>query len=150
MEYPGVQSLALGLCLCLLYTGYELARASSLALFARSAAADGLSGAYTACGGFALSVLVFSLYGRGVEVLGERWTLFLSAGGSSVVFLAFATGLSAYGTDAIPSSLVAGLFACRESYVTLIGTQVWALLSSELKKKGPATSRSWFCLIQVW
>lgn len=147
MRNPGACYLALGLCLCLLYIGYELARACSLALFASRAA--GLSGAYTACAGFLLSVATLALYGRGVELLGAKWTLLLSAGGCSAMFLAFAVGLSAYESDATSWTLVAGLFAFREAYVTLIGTQIWALLSAELKERGPEMSRSWFCLIQV-
>ena len=147
MKHPGARSLALGMCLCLLYVGYELARACSLAMFARSGAADGLNWAYTTCGSFLLSVATLAVYGRCVEVFGEGWTLLLSAGGCSVVFLAFAAGLSACEGDSVV--LVAGLFAFRESYVTLIGTQVWALLSAELKHKGPKTSRCWFCLFQV-
>lgn len=147
MKHPGARSLALGTCLCLLYIGYELARACSLAMFARSGAADGLNWACTTCGSFLLSVVTLAVYGRCVEVFGEGWTLLLSAGGCSVVFLAFAAGLSACDGDSVV--LVAGLFAFRESYVTLVGTQVWALLSAELKHKGPETSRRWFCLFQV-
>lgn len=148
MKHPGVRSLALGLCLCVLYAGYELARACSLALFAAHAA--GLSGACTACGGFLLSIATLALYGRGVEVMGASWTLLISAGGCSAIFLAFAIALSAHGSEsAISWTVVAGLFAFREAYVTLLGTQIWALLSSELKERGPEASRSWFCLIQV-
>lgn len=147
MNHPGARSLALGMCLCLLYVGYELARACSLAMFARSGAADGLNWAWTTCGSFLLSVATLAVYGRCVEMFGEGWTLLLSAGGCSAVFLAFAVGLSACDEDSVV--LVAGLFAFRESYVTLVGTQVWALLSAELKQKGPQTSRRWFCLFQV-
>lgn len=146
MKHP--RSLALGLCLCVLYIGYELARACSLALF--TARAAGLTGAYTSCGGFLLSIATLALYGRGVEVMGASWTLLISAGGCSVMFLTFAVALSGRGgEDAISWTLVAGLFVFREAYVTLLGTQIWALLSSELKERGPETSRRWFCLIQV-
>lgn len=151
MKHPGARSLALGMCLCVLYIGYELARACSLAMFARSSgggATTGLNWACATCGSFLLSVATLAMYGRCVEVFGEGWTLLLSAGGCSVVFLAFAVGLSALGGGGC-ALLVAGLFAFRESYVTLVGTQVWALLGRELKQRGPQTSRRWFCLFQV-
>lgn len=149
MKHPGSRSLSLGFCLCLLYIGYELARASSLSLFSSRAA--GISGAYTACGGFFLSVATLALYGRGIEVLGSKWTLLLSAGLCSVIFLSFAAGLSADDDSAGTASwpLVVGLFAFREAYVTLVGTQIWALLSAELKERGHEATRNWFCLIQV-
>lgn len=147
MKHPGFRALALGWCLCLLYVGYELARACSLALFASRAA--GVNGAYTALSGFLLSIATLAMYGRGVELLGAKDTLLLSAGGCCALFLVFAGLLSAYESDAIPWSFVASLFALRECYVSLVGTQVWALLGAELKKKGTEISRSWFCIIQV-
>ena len=147
MKHPGFRALALGSCLCLLYVGYELARACSLALFASRA--SGVNGAYTASGGFLLSIVTLAMYGRGVELLGAKCTLLLSTAGCCAFFLVFAGMLSAYESDAIPWSFVASLFVLRECYGSLIGTQIWALLSAELKERGAETSRSWFCVIQV-
>lgn len=147
MRHPGARALVLGLCLCSLYIGYEFARASSLVLFASRAA--GVNGAYTASGGFFLSIATLALYGRGVELMGAKRTLLVSAAGCCAVFLGLAAALSAYEPDAIPWAFVACLFAFRETYVSLIGTQVWALVSAELKERGAETSRTWFCIIQV-
>lgn len=148
MPHPGVRSLALGSCLCVLYVGYELARACSLALYASRQA--GWSGVFIACGGFALSLASLALYGRGVELVGGVWTLVISAGLCSVVFVACAVGLWALPDDGVAWWIVVGvLFAVREAYVTLVGTQVWALLSAELKEKGAQISRRWFCIFQV-
>lgn len=149
MQHPGVHALALGLCLCSLYSGYELARASSLALFNSTdggAGAQGVSGAFSATLSFVLSIASLGLYGRGAEVLGAKWTLLLSAGGCCATFLGFAFVSSEVNTSL---AVVSGLFAFRETYVALIGTQVWGLLSSALKERGPRESRRWFCIIQV-
>ncbi|CAN0298867.1 unnamed protein product, partial [Hapterophycus canaliculatus] len=145
MKHPGIHALALGGCLCLLYSGYELARASSLALFNRSGAA-GVGGAVSATLSFVLSIATLQLYGVGAEAVGAKWTLLLSAGGCCGIFLAFA--VACFEMDTISPSVVAGLFAFRETYVALIGTQVWGLLSSTLKRRGPQESRRWFCIIQ--
>lgn len=102
-----------------------------------------------ACAGFVMSLATLALYGRGLELLGAKLTLTLSAAGCSVLFFSLAAGLSAYESGAVSWTLVGALFVFRETYVTLIGTQVWALLSAELKQRGPETSRIWFCLIQV-
>lgn len=142
MTHPGVHSMALGLCLCFLYGGYETARASSLSLFNSTDA----SGASTAGLSFVLSLASLQLYGRGTEVLGSRWTLVLSAGGCCAIFLGFA--LVSFEVD-VPLEVVSMLFAVRETYVALIGTQVWGMLSSSLKERGPRESRRWFCIIQV-
>eukprot|EP00752_Nemacystus_decipiens_P016503 g14752.t1 len=141
MMHPGVHSLALGLCLCVLYGGYETARASSLSLFNSTDA----SGASTAGLSFVLSLASLQLYGRGTELLGSRWTLMLSAGGCCAIFLGFA--LVSFEVD-VPLQVVAMLFAVRETYVALIGTQVWGMLSSSLKERGSRESRRWFCIIQ--
>lgn len=146
MKHPGIHSLALGGCLCVLYSGYELARASSLALFNRNGAA-GVGGAVSATLSFVLSIATLQLYGVGAEALGAKWTLLLSAGGCCAIFLAFA--VACFEMDTISPTLVAGLFAFRETYVALIATQVWGLLSSALKRRGPQESRRWFCIIQV-
>lgn len=144
---PGVHALALGLCLCLLYSGYELARASSLALLSSvDGGAQGVIGACSATLSLILSVASLGLYGRGEEVLGAKWTLLLSSGGCCATFLGFA-----FISSEVHASLavVSGLFAFRETYVALIGTQVWNLLSSALKERGSTESRRWFCIIQV-
>lgn len=119
MTHPGVSSLALGLCLCLLYSGYETARASSLTLFNSTDA----SGSSTAMLSFLLSLASLQLYGRGTEALGGRWTLLLSAGGCCAVFLGLAMALVSFEAD-VPLEVVSVLFAVRETYVALIGTQV--------------------------
>lgn len=142
MTHPGIQSLALGLCLCFLYAGYETARASSLSLFNSSDA----SGATTAGLSFMLSLASLGWYGRGTEALGGKWTLVLSAGGCSAIFLAFA--LVSFEAD-VPLEVVSMLFAVRETYVALVGTQVWGMLSSSLKERGSRETRRWFCIIQV-
>eukprot|EP00903_Cladosiphon_okamuranus_P007866 g7604.t1 len=141
MTHPGVHSLAMGLCLCLLYSGYETARASSLSLFNSTDA----SGASTAGLSFVLSLASLQLYGRGTEALGSRWTLFFSAGGCCAVFLGFA--LLSFEVN-VPLGVVSMLFAVRETYVALIGTQVWGMLSSSLKERGSQESRRWFRIIQ--
>lgn len=145
MRHPGGHSLALGWCLCLLYSGYELARASSLALFNKDDA--GLSGALTSAVSFVLSVAMLGVYGVGAEVLGGKWTLVLSAGGCCLVFLAFA--FACFGDAVFSRTVVCGLYAFREMYVALIATQVWGMLSSALKQRGERESRRWFCIIQV-
>lgn len=142
MTHPGVHSLALGVCLCFLYSGYETARASSLSLFNSTDA----SGASTAGLSFVLSLASLQLYGRGTEALGSRWTLVLSAGGCCAAFLGFALVSFEVG---VPLGVVSMLFAVRETYVALIGTQVWGMLSSSLKERGSRESRRWFCIIQV-
>ena len=142
MTHPGVHSLALGLCLCLLYGGYETARASSLSLFNSTDA----SGASIAGLSFVLSLANLQFYGRAAASLGSRWTLVLSAGGCCAVFLGFA--LVSFDVD-VPLQVVSMLFAVRETYVALIGTQVWGMLSSSLKERGSRESRRWFCIIQV-
>ncbi|CAM9998195.1 unnamed protein product, partial [Ectocarpus sp. 6 AP-2014] len=144
MRHPGGHSLALGWCLCLLYSGYELARASSLALFNKSDA--GLSGALTSAVSFVLSVAMLGVYGVGAEALGGKWTLVVSAGGCCVVFLAFA--FACFGDAVFGRTVVCGLYAFREMYVALIATQVWGLLSAALKQRGERESRRWFCIIQ--
>lgn len=141
MMAPGVHSLALGLCLCLLYSGYETARASSLSLFNSTDA----SGSSIAVLSFVLSFASLQLYGRGTEVLDGRWTLATSSGFCCAVFLGFA--LVSFEVD-MPLEVVSMLFSVRETYVALIGTQVWGMLSSSLKERG-SESRRWFCIIQV-
>lgn len=145
MKHPGVGSLALGLCLCLLYSGYETARASSISLF-NSTPGAALNGAFIAALTFVLSLVSLQLYGRGTEVLGARWTLLLSAGGCCAVFV----GLALASSEAeVSLPVVSVLSAVRETYLALIATQIWSMLSSALKERGPTESRRWFCIIQV-
>lgn len=143
-----MKHLALALCLSLLYLGYELARAASIALFAGGSA--GWSGVFAACGGFVLTFATLELYGRSVELLGPTFTLVLSSTMCSAVFVLCAAGLLALQEDSVTWwSLVASLYAFREAYVTLIGTQIWALLSTDLRDKGANKSKRWICVIQV-
>lgn len=152
MKHPGVRSLALGACLCSLYIGYELARACTISLFTKQKT-NGLGGAVLALGGCLLSLGSLAVYGRGVQLLGAAWTLFTSACVCSVVFVLCAVGLmwSPEGDEAgaLFRTLVSCTFAFREVYVSVMGTQIWALLSVELKARGPEMSRRWFCIIQV-
>lgn len=158
VKNPGVRSLALGLCLCLLYVGYELARACTISLF--TARAAGLNGVAVAIAGFLFSIASLALYGRGVEVVGASWTLFVSASVCCFVFVLGTVGLFIFGEETVHDgadgadrrvlgALVLGMFAFREAYVTVVGTQIWALLSADLKGKGKDVSRCWFCIIQV-
>ncbi len=144
MKNPGAHSVALALCLCLLYSGYETARASSISLLSSSVV--GLNGAYVAALTFVLSLLSLQLYGRGTEVIGARRTLLLSAGGCCAVFV----GLALASVESqVSLQVVAILSAVRETYVASIATQIWSMLSSSLKERGPTESRRWFCIIQV-
>lgn len=144
MKHPGGNSAALGLCLCLLYSGYETARASSISLLSSSVA--GLNGAGVAALTFVLSLVSLQLYGRGTEVMGARWTLLLSAGGCCAVFV----GLALASVESqVSLEVVSVLSAVRETYIASIATQIWSMLSSSLKERGPTESRRWFCIIQV-
>lgn len=143
-----MEHLALALCLSLLYVGYELARAATIALFSGGSA--GWSGVFAACGGFLLTFATLELYGRSVELLGPSLTLMLTSSACSAVLVLSAAGLSILPEGGVTWwSLVASLYAFRETYVTLIGTQIWALLSGTLKGMGKKSSRRWICIIQV-
>lgn len=143
-----MKHLALTLCLSLLYVGYELARAASIALFARGSA--GWSGVFAACGSFVLTFATLELYGRSIEILGEVLTLVVSSSACAAVFIICAAGLSVLREDSVTWwAVVASLYAFREAYVNLIATQIWALLSSDLRAKSTSKLRYWFCVIQV-